>query len=59
MIRYLKDEKFFNEGSHKLKYYDMKDIASHLTLEYFKQGENVFKAGDVGDKFYIVLRGVI
>lgn len=37
----------------------MKDICSHLKLQQCQRGQNVFNYGDFGDKFFIVLKGLV
>jgi signal-transduction protein with cAMP-binding, CBS, and nucleotidyltransferase domain len=38
---------------------DSYEIASSLKFEKFKAGEKVVNFGDDGDKFYIILKGVV
>ena len=60
LMRHLKDEKFFKEKvSQKLKYYDMKEMASMLTYQKVLTKETLFKYGEFGEKFYIILKGVV
>jgi len=30
-----------------------------MTLEYYEEGEGVFKQNDEGDKYYIVIKGKV
>lgn len=41
-----------------MKSYDIKEIASGLNFTKFNAGEYVFRAGQYGDKFFIIMRGV-
>ena len=41
-----------------MKSYDIKEIASGLNFTKFDAGEYVFRAGQYGDKFFIIMRGV-
>ena len=36
---------------------ELKEMSQWLQYEYMEPGETVFKAGDQGDKFYIILKG--
>ena len=38
---------------------DMRDLASNFKFEFKRALEHVMHFGDYGDKFYIVLRGVL
>lgn len=40
------------KGSQKLK-----EICKHLSIEFFKERQNVVLEGEMGDKFYIILQG--
>ncbi|GMI26746.1 hypothetical protein TrRE_jg9537 [Triparma retinervis] len=53
LLTLLKDNQFFSKLSHEVKL----DLASVMSLSSVKHGVNVFKQGDVGNLFYIVLRG--
>ena len=53
LLALLKDNQFFSKLSHEVKL----DLASVMSLSSVKHGVNVFKQGDVGNLFYIVLRG--
>ena len=36
---------------------DLVDIAMNMTLEEFESGQNVVKFGEIGKKFYMILKG--
>lgn len=38
--------------------WDIKEIASGLKYTQFKAGEYIFKNGQYGDKFFIIMKGV-
>jgi len=37
--------------------YDALTICKNLSYEFYKAGETLFKQGDIGDKFFIILKG--
>ena len=41
-----------------MKIYDVKDIASGLSYRFFRKGDKVFEAGENGEKYYIIIKGV-
>lgn len=53
----IKEIQFFKsrniEGTH------LNDICNELRYEYFYPGEFVFKQGDYGDRFYVILKGKV
>eukprot|EP00347_Sterkiella_histriomuscorum_P008621 403344394 len=53
----IKEIQFFKtrniEGSH------LNDICNELRYEYYQPGEFVFRQGDYGDRFYVILRGKV
>jgi CRP-like cAMP-binding protein len=38
---------------------ELKNLIQLMNLEFFEQGEVLFKEGDIGDKFYIIYEGRI
>lgn len=54
----LRDIQFFKERG-DVKESDFAEIGQCLTYEYFKKGSAVFEWGSVGDKFYIILQGIV
>ena len=55
----LKHEKFFNDNYELDLEQDLIDVASHLQIESFSPRSTVINYGELGDKFYIVLKGVV
>jgi signal-transduction protein with cAMP-binding, CBS, and nucleotidyltransferase domain len=58
LIPMMRDIQFFKERG-DVKEADFAEIGQCLTYEYFKNGNSVFEWGSVGDKFYIILQGVV
>jgi CRP-like cAMP-binding protein len=54
----IKQVKFFRDMN-DLSRSDMRDLASHFKFEFKRGMDYVMHIGDYGDKFYIVLRGVL
>ena len=60
LMRHVKNDVFFTETIHtKLGFYDMKDLCSHFKLKKVRRGQNVFNNGETGDKFFIILKGLV
>lgn len=38
---------------------DLLDIAMNMTLEEFQVGQNIVKFGEIGHKFYMILKGSV
>lgn len=57
LIPYIKELSFFK--SRKLEQDDIINICQELKYEYVKLGEAVFKYGEYGTKFYIILKGEV
>ena len=58
-MKLVKNDKFFNSNQNSnLKYYEMKDICSRLKVKKTNKGEMLYRYGDVGTKYYIILKGV-
>ena len=55
LLALLKDNQFFSKLSHEVKL----ELASVMSLSSVKMEHPVFKQGDVGNLFYIVLRGEV
>ncbi|GMH79749.1 hypothetical protein TL16_g08257 [Triparma laevis f. inornata] len=55
LLSLLKGNAFFS----KLEYEVKLELASVMNLSNFKEGQNVFKQGDVGNLFFIVLQGEV
>ena len=53
----LKDNEFFE--SRNLKGQDLLEICKELKYECFERDDFIFKAGEYGDKFYIILKGTV
>ena len=58
VIPYMKEVKFFKERDiNKQKALDYPDIVTALHYEHFREGECIMQWGELGDKFYILLKG--
>ena len=57
LIDLFKKEPFFKEK--KLQDEDLREIAMKLKFQKCRGMTNVFNYGEVGDKFFIILRGVV
>ena len=58
VIPYMKEVKFFKERDiNKQKALDYPDIVTALHYEHFQEGECIMHWGELGDKFYILLKG--
>ena len=38
---------------------DLIDISNNLKYEFAETGDTIFKQGDPGDKFYIIMKGQV
>ena len=55
-----KEEILIENGEDDLEFtYTLYNIAKNLEYELFKKGDIVFRIGDPGDKFYIILQGSV
>ena len=54
----IKENKFFKERG-ELTYQDIKDLAASFQFLEVEQYEDVFAYGDIGDLFYLTLKGSI
>jgi signal-transduction protein with cAMP-binding, CBS, and nucleotidyltransferase domain len=54
----LKDIPFFKERK-ELAHQDIKEIAANLKFEKRKMDKDVITYGDKGNKFYIIIKGVV
>ena len=59
LIPFVKGIKFFQERAGQIKHSDFPDVVQMLAYEEFEDGEAVMHWGDLGDKFYIILRGLV
>tara|TARA_B110000285_G_C15055044_1_gene579102 strand:+ start:123 stop:725 length:603 start_codon:yes stop_codon:yes gene_type:complete len=60
LAKYIKSIPFFKyRDTGVITDQDSYEIASSLKFEKFKAGEKVVNFGDEGDKFYIILKGVV
>jgi hypothetical protein len=55
VIPYMKEVKFFKDRD--IKALDYPDIVNALSYEHFKDGQCIMQWGELGDKFYILLKG--
>lgn len=53
----LKELKFFK--SKQIEGNDILQVCQEIKYEYMSQGDYVFKFGDTGDKFYVILKGEV
>ena len=51
----MKQIQFFKER--EIKDHDYPDIVNALQYEYFEPGECIMQFDEIGDKFYILLKG--
>lgn len=49
----LKMSEFFN----RVRDADLRTLAESMTVEYFKKGDTLFKAGEVADRVFVVMSG--
>ena len=57
MLPIIKEIAFFkNKNIHGQ---DLVQICQEMKHEFYREGEAVFKQGEYGDKFYIILRGEV
>ena len=54
---FVKEVEFFKKRN--IQGNDIVQVCQELKYEYFGKGEAVFKYGDIGDKFYVILRGEV
>jgi hypothetical protein len=54
----LKDIPFFKQRG-ELTYQDIKEIAANLKFEKRKMDKDVITYGDTGDKFFIIIKGIV
>lgn len=60
LAKYIRDIPFFKyRDTGVITEQDSFEIASALKFEKFKAGDKVVNFGDEGDKFYIILKGVV
>jgi len=59
LIPFVRDIKFFQERATHIKAQDFPDVVQSLHHEEFEGGEYVMHWGELGDKFYIILRGKV
>lgn len=59
LIPFMKDIKFFQERAAQIKNQDYPDVVQSLQHEEFDDGEYVMHWGELGDKFYIILKGQV
>lgn len=38
---------------------DLSEISNHLKYEFLEAGDTIFKQGDPGDQFYIIMKGQV
>ena len=57
VIPYMKEVKFFKDRD--IKALDYPDIVHALGYEHFRDGECIMQWGELGDKFYILLKGQV
>lgn len=53
----LRENKFFK--SKNITGSDLLQVCLELQYEFLRRGEFVFKAGDYGEKFYVILEGEV
>ena len=54
-----KEVKFFKDRDFTIKAQDYPDIVNALSYEHFHDGECIMHWGELGDKFYILLKGQV
>ena len=54
----IKDNKFFKDRK-ELTQKDIKDLASMFQFAEIKQYHNVFEYGDIGELFYMIIKGSV
>lgn len=57
MVPLMKEIQFFQKM--KIQGQDLVQICQELKHEFYKEGEVVFKQGEYGDKFYVILKGEV
>lgn len=57
LLSLLKDVHFFKERN--ILGSDLIEVGKELKYEVFDKDEYVFKAGEYGDKFFIILKGIV
>lgn len=57
IIKFLKNGKYLEKGRKITD--DLTEFARQLFKEVYQENENIFKQGDIGDKYYIILKGKI
>ena len=53
----IKDISFFKQR--QMNHQDLKYLCQELQYDFYYKGENVFRFGDHGSKFYIILQGKV
>lgn len=53
----IRENRFFK--SKNIAGSDLLQVCQELQYEFFRRGEFVFKAGDYGEKFYVILEGEV
>lgn len=54
----LKEFSFFKDR-HMMSKRDLSEISNHLKYEFLEAGDTIFKQGDPGDQFYIIMKGQV
>ena len=54
----IKEISFFKERN-IVETFELREISKALLVEKFKPGEQVCEYGEIGNKFYIILRGSV
>ena len=57
MLGYLKNVQFFKER--KIKNRDLEELVSAFRFEKFEAGEQIMEYGEPGEKFYVMIKGIV
>ena len=58
LIDMIKDNDFF-KNRQELKTSDLRDLALNFQIQEIPQFQNVFEFDDIGDTFYMIIKGIV